>query len=134
MALTGDKNAPERDGRLASYPAAAGVVIYNGALVVLNAGNAAPGFTALNLVAVGRADQQVDNTGGIAGAKTVTVRRGVFLFNNSAGVDEIGLGDVGSDCFIVDDETVALTNGTNTRSPAGKIFDVDAQGVWVRVG
>jgi hypothetical protein len=27
---------------------------------------------------------------------------------------------------------VAKTNGGSTRSVAGKIFDVDAQGVWVK--
>ena len=45
--------------------------------------------------------------------------------------DAITLADVGSDCYIVDDQTVAKTNGTNTRSVAGKVFDVDADGVWV---
>ena len=39
--------------------------------------------------------------------------------------------DIGKDCFIVDDQTVAKTNGANTRSRAGKVFDVDADGVWV---
>ena len=29
------------------------------------------------------------------------------------------------------DQTVAKTNGGNTRSRAGKVFDVDADGVWV---
>ena len=36
--------------------------------------------------------------------------------------------------YIVDDQTVAKTNGSSTRSAAGTIVDVDAQGVWVRVG
>ena len=34
--------------------------------------------------------------------------------------------------FVVDDETVAKTNGGGTRSPAGIIADADDQGVWVR--
>jgi hypothetical protein len=33
--------------------------------------------------------------------------------------------------FIVDDETVAKTNGSSTRSVAGICRGVDAQGVWV---
>ena len=41
---------------------------------------------------------------------------------------------MGSDCYIVDDQTVAKTNGTNTRSVAGKIIAVDADGVWVKIG
>jgi hypothetical protein len=43
--------------------------------------------------------------------------------------------EIGDDCYIVDDSTVAKTNpGGNTRSVAGKIVDVDAKGVWVRIG
>ena len=33
---------------------------------------------------------------------------------------------------MVDDQTVAKTNGGNTRSPAGIIDSVDADGVWIR--
>jgi hypothetical protein len=40
---------------------------------------------------------------------------------------------IGNDCYIVDDQTVAKTNGTATRSIAGKIRAVDAQGVWVEI-
>jgi hypothetical protein len=32
----------------------------------------------------------------------------------------------------VDDQTVAKTDGTGARSVAGKVFDVDSGGVWVR--
>ena len=38
---------------------------------------------------------------------------------------------MGSDCYIVDDQTVAKTNGGATRCVAGKVWDVDAEGVWV---
>ena len=48
--------------------------------------------------------------------------------------DLIAQADVGADCYIVDDQTVAKTNGTNTRSVAGKIIAVDADGVWVKIG
>jgi hypothetical protein len=51
--------------------------------------------------------------------------------NNSSDADAISTANIGADCYIVDDQTVALTNGTNTRSVAGKIFDVDSAGVWV---
>jgi hypothetical protein len=40
----------------------------------------------------------------------------------------------GNDCYLVDDQTVAKTSATNTRSVAGKIVDVDSQGVWVKLG
>ena len=51
---------------------------------------------------------------------------------NSAAADQITAADIGNDCYGVDDQTVAKTNGANTRSVAGKIYDVDAQGVWVK--
>ena len=81
--------------------------------------------------AVGRADAPADNSGGAAGDLTVDVRKGIFRFANSAGADEIGPEDVEGTAYIVDDETVALTDGGATRSVAGKIYDVDAQGVWI---
>ena len=52
-------------------------------------------------------------------------------FANSAATDAITLADIGKDCFIVDDQTVAKTDGSGTRSRAGRVFDVDADGVWV---
>jgi len=133
VALTKDRNTPYRQGDIRRFPVAAGATIFAGALVVLNAGNAAPGSTALNLIALGRADQHVNNAAGVAGAEMVNVRRGVFHFANSAAADEVVLTDIGADCFIVDDQTVAKTNGANTRSVAGKVYDVDAQGVWVEI-
>ncbi|SMF86270.1 hypothetical protein SAMN06265365_1873, partial [Tistlia consotensis] len=55
-----------------------------------------------------------------------------FRFANAA-ADPVDLADVNTDCFIVDDQTVAATNGTNTRSVAGKVRDVDQLGVWVEI-
>jgi len=133
MALTADRDTPERDGVDFSFPVAAATKIYAGALVALNAaGDAVPGATATTLTAVGRADEQVDNTGA-AGDKVVAVRKGVFRFGNSAAGDAITKAEIGADAYIVDDETVAGTDGTGTRSVAGKIVDVDADGVWVEI-
>jgi hypothetical protein len=75
----------------------------------------------------------VDNTGGADGAATVTVRRGIFPFANSANADAISRANIGATVYVVDDQTVALTNGTNTRSAAGRVYDVDADGVWVEI-
>ncbi|MFZ5826510.1 MAG: hypothetical protein ACOY94_19630 [Bacillota bacterium] len=131
--LTRDRNTPERAGDHLSLPVAANAVIHAGALVVTNAtGYAAPGSTALNLRAAGRAEEPVDNTGGADGAETVRVSRGVFKFRNSA-TDPIGQAHLLGDAYIEDDETVAATNGTNTRSRAGKILALDSDGVWVEI-
>ena len=58
-------------------------------------------------------------------------RPGAAYLANLAG-DPCLVTDIGAKCWIVDDQTVAKTNGTGTRSPAGIIEDVDANGVWVR--
>lgn len=132
--LTKDRNTQRMTGDVYSYPVAANAVIYAGALVALAAGLAGPGATAANLLAVGRAEEQVDNTGGADSAVNVRVRCGVYHFANSAGGDEIVAADVGADCFIVDDQTVAKTNGGATRSRAGRIVQVDGLGVMVALG
>jgi hypothetical protein len=44
------------------------------------------------------------------------------------------LAEVGAVCYLVDDETVAKTSGTNTRSRAGYVVDVETAGVWVLMG
>jgi hypothetical protein len=134
MALSADRNTPRREGLDYVYPMAASVTIYAGALVMLNAsGHARPGATATGQRAVGVAQERKAN-GSTAGAETIRVWPGVFRFDNSTAGDAIAQADVGADCFIVDDERVAKTNGSSTRSVAGKVVAVDAQGVWVKIG
>jgi hypothetical protein len=130
-ALTADRNTKERADKMFSFPVKAATKIFAGSIVVLNAGKAAPGSTALALVAVGRAEENVDNSAGADGDLNVSVRRGCFRFLNSAAGDAIALSDVGASCYVVDDQTVAKTDGAGTRSKAGTIRDVDSDGVWV---
>jgi hypothetical protein len=134
MPLTRDRNTPRREGEDFFRQVAADAVIFMGALVALNAaGHAVPASTATGLVADGVAEEPVDNTGGAAGDLNVKVRKGIFRFANSAGGDEITIAHIGDTAYIVDDETVALTDGTSTRSAAGTIVDVDSDGVWIRI-
>jgi len=131
-ALTQDRNTRRSDGKQIEPPVAASTRIWGGAITCVNAaGYAVPGATSTTLKAVGVSEHRADNSGGVAGAIRVRCRKGPHRFANSAAADAITLADVGNDCFIVDDQTVAKTNGSNTRSVAGKIFDVDADGVWV---
>jgi|APLak6261664116_1056043.scaffolds.fasta_scaffold10739_2 hypothetical protein len=133
MALNKDRNTPERDGVDVVHPVAGTKKIYAGALVVLNAtGYAEPGSTATTLTAAGRAEEQVDNSSGADGALTIKVRRGVFRFSNHT--DAVTRTEIGQSCYIVDDQTVAKTDGTGTRSVAGKVVDIDGSGVWVEIG
>jgi len=132
-ALTKGRNTPFRTGEARNFPVAASAVIYAGAMVALNAtGYLVPASTSTTLKVVGRAESNVDNSAGGNGALSCETRTGIFQFANSAAADLIARADIGADCYAVDDQTVAKTNGTNTRSIAGKIFDVDAQGVWVQ--
>lgn len=111
MALSADRNTPMKDGELVNVPVATNTKIYAGALVALNAsGYATPGAVAATLTYLGRAEEQTDNTGG---------------------ADAIVQADLGKTCYIVDDETVAKTDGTATRSAAGKVVGLDSDSVWV---
>lgn len=130
--LTAAKKTQSRAADQFGFPAAADAVIHRGALVVLNAGYAEPGSTATDLVAVGIAEEGIDNTGGADGAKTVPVKRGCFRFANEA-TDPVDLSHVSQPAYVVDDETVAASDGTGTRSAVGIIRDVDAGGVWVEL-
>lgn len=133
-ALTKDRNTVRRDGVHFSDPVAAATRIFAGSLVCLDAsGNAVPGSTATTLKARGLAQEQVDNSAGAAGDLRIETRRGVFPFANSAAADEITRADIGATAYIVDDQTVAKTDGTSTRSAAGTIRDVDSDGVWVEI-
>jgi hypothetical protein len=135
MALAADLNTEVREGPVRGYPVKAGMKIFSGALVAAVAGMASPGAAGTNLVALGRAEEQVDNTAGADGAATVRVRRGVFVYACPAsGPDAIDATCVGRIAYIVDDQTIGLTSNGGTRSPAGIIEAVDADGVWVVVG
>lgn len=132
-ALSADRNTPLRDGKMLSLPVEGGKKIYAGAIVVLNAaGYAEPATTATGKTAIGRAEAQVDNTAGADGDVSITVHKGVFRYANSAAGDAIARTEIGDTCYLVDDQTVAKTDGAGTRSAAGTVVDVDAQGVWVK--
>jgi predicted RecA/RadA family phage recombinase len=123
---TKQKAAGDRVGLLA-----ASQTIFAGAILMRNAsGHLTEGATATGSYGVGRAEEAVTST--TAGVTLQRFREGVFCFANSAAGDLIATADIGTVCYIVDDQTVAKTSGTNTRSPAGIVEDVDATGVWVR--
>lgn len=131
-ALSGNRNTPERMGADRVFPVAATIHIYAGAMVALNTSKfLVPASATATLKVVGRAEKEVNNAEGSAGAKSCPTSAGVFRYGNAA-ADPVTTADIGSDCYAVDDQTVAKTSGTNTRPVAGKVFDVDADGVWVR--
>ena len=133
VALTSERNTRARLGDLRVEPMAATVKIWGGSLVMRNAaGYLTKGATSTGCIGVGRAERTVDNTGA-AGAASIEYRIGLFLFANSAAGDLITIADIGKLCYIVDDQTVAKTDGTATRSRAGIVDGIEANGaVWVR--
>lgn len=105
--------------------------IFAGALLMRNvSGHIIKGATATGSFGVGRAETAGAST--TAGVTNQTFREGIFRYANSASGDLIATADIGTICYIVDDQTVAKTSGSATRSPAGVVVDVDALGVWVR--
>lgn len=133
MSATQDRNTPYKEGVLIAALVAAATRIYAGTIVVANAaGYAVPGSTATGLAYLGRAEEAVDNSAGVDGGQVVTVRRGqAFKFANS-GTDAVTQASFGRLAYIVDDQTVAATSGTNTRSAAGIVVGIDADGVWIQ--
>lgn len=130
-ALTAARNTLAREGHVFDFPRAAAVTCFTGAIACLNAsGLVTPGAVATTLKAVGRVERQYTADDGTV---RVEVRRGTFRFDNSTAGDAIVNADYGSQVFIVDDQTVAKTNGSSTRSVAGICRGVDAQGVWVEI-
>lgn len=131
MSLSGDRRVPMRDAVDRRFPTAAAQTIYVGSITCINAsGLAVKATTATGLKCVGISKDQIVNS---TTEDYVSTRRGTFPFKNSASGDAVTLADIGSDCYIVDDETVAKTNGSNTRSICGKVFDVNEDGVYVTI-
>jgi len=135
MPLTADRNTPAYMGEIREQPVGAATRVFAGALLMRNAaGFIVRGAVATGCFGVGVAEQPFDNTAGANGAANIRYNsRGTYRFRNSSAGDLIVQADVGGIAWIADDDQVAKTNGTNTRSRAGIIEAVDAQGVWVRM-
>lgn len=131
-ALTSERNTRRREGELRVEPLASSAKIWAGSLVMRDAsGYLTCGTAAAGGIGLGRAEATVDNSTGASGAKTVEYRRGFFGFANAGGADLIGQADVGQLCYIVDDQTVAKTDGSASRSPAGIVDGIEGGIVWV---
>lgn len=130
-ALAADRNTPEAVGQDREGLLGASQAIFAGAILMRNAsGHLIEGATATGSFGVGRAEERLSST--TAGVTSIKYKPGVFRYANSAAGDLITAAEIGTVCYIVDDQTVAKTSATNTRSPAGVVDSVDPQGVWVR--
>jgi hypothetical protein len=112
---------------------AASTTVYQGSLVVIDAdGYIAPATTATGLIGAGVATRESDNSGGADGDLNVRFRSGVFKFVKDGTAIPVQA-DVGNLAYAVDDNTIANTDGTGTRSAVGTIQQVDTDGVWVAI-
>lgn len=139
-ALTANKDVKElasafsqKVGDFGGGTAASSTVFYKGALVMFDqsAMRVQPGAASTDSICLGRCEESY--TTNASEVKVLDVRCGIFLFENSSAGDAILNDDAGKTCYIVDDQTVALTDGGSTRSAAGKIVRVTTDGVYVAV-
>ena len=122
-------NTPMLEPKIWEFPVAAATTLYAGTLAALDtSGNVVPAADTAGLRALGRVEEDVDNSAGAAGDLTVHIRRATFRFANS-GSAAVDADDKGKICFVEDDNTVAETS-TN-KVIAGRVIDVDTDGVWV---
>lgn len=137
-ALAAERLRMTRAGDYANLAVKANAAIFRGGLVVALAGVAIAARAATTraeletMQVVGLAKDSVVG-GGADGDVRLQVEKGVFHLANSGGGDAITIADVEKLCFAADDQTVAKTSGGGTRPIAGRIVDVDAEGVWVDV-
>lgn len=130
-ALTANRDTIERasaHSQLHSRVGASSTQFYKGGIVVLDPADGLykKGSTATGMIAIGRCEENVLT--GASNTRHINCRGGIYRYGNSAAADAIAADDIGKLCYIVDDQTVALTDGTGTRSRAGIVYDVAADG------
>ena len=120
-----------------SFPIGAGAVLEVGGMVVLDSTGAVVEATAAGLdsVVVGIVSSPtfsdyLNNTGGprggVNGVGQIWVNQGVIDRLSGAGADAIGAANVGQPCYVIDDQTVGLTQGVGANRPlAGKVVGID---------
>lgn len=121
-------------GMLHEYAATDSTTYYQGGIVCISGstGKVVKGSTATGLICIGVCQESV--TTGTSTTETIKAKSGIFgPFVNSASADAIADDDIGKTCYIVDDATVALTDGSASRSAAGTVYKVETAGVYVAI-
>lgn len=127
-----NRKTAKRDGVQIVLDVAAATIIEQGKMTAVNAaGNAVPASNTAGLKVMGRAEQYVDNSGGLAGdLKVEVLRRNAFKFKNSS-ASPVTAADIGGNIMVEDAETVA--HATSNSIVGGKCLGVDSDGVWVEI-
>lgn len=112
-----------------NIPVAAGAVITEAAMVAIDEdGYAVAASKTAGLTIAGCAMRPADNAAGSAGAVVVSVRRGIFVWDNDGSIKET---DLLKAAYVSDERTVTIA--ADGSSKAGKILAVDADGVTVEM-
>jgi hypothetical protein len=133
MTLAADKALQYTEGVELSFPVVATDIIYAGSLVCVNAaGYALPGADTAGLIFQGIAVEQVDNSTGNAGDKTVVLRRrGLIKMTLGTAISQANVGD---NVFLVDDESVDIAAQTTNDIFCGIIAGyIDSTHAWVDI-
>jgi hypothetical protein len=136
-AQTIDKARPHY-GKIAKpmkIPATAAALVREGVMVSEVSGLGLETVTATTHNVIGVSRKRCDNSGGAAAAKFIEYDEGDFVFENSSAADALANADIGNNVYAVDNNTVAKTDGTGTRSVAGRLVGFFSDGrPIVRVG
>ena len=124
-ALSEARRVEKRDGLSIALEVKASNTVYQGGLVMLDAGKAVPASKSTGKTILGVAENTAK------GGETVTITKGTYGFENKTG-DLVTLSEIGSDCYVADDQTVAKSSTGSSK--AGKVIDVSEGQVWVQVG
>ncbi len=117
-------------------PVMTGMNVRAGGIAVVATTGGHPGYyrqgiTGLSLLAMGITQKSFDNTLGSDGSVDsegntgLQVRSGAWFLPCGTSTDAITQANVGQMAWIIDDQTVGLTDGGGTRSPAGPILGFD---------
>lgn len=129
-----DRNTPRKDGIEIGLPVAASTKIEAGHLVAVTAaGYAVPAGDTAGYVAMGVAQETVDNSAGVAGDLTVLIRRkNAFKLVNSS-TAALAQANVGGIAYVEDSVSLTTTAGATNDVVVGIVIAVESDGVWVDI-
>lgn len=137
-ATTTPINTEYRDGILIPIALAASAIVLQGTFAVVGTNGFALASAAVggdDQVCVGVWESDAENTGANGAAVGLVRRKKQFLVANSA-TDPVTQAELGLQIYIEDNQTVAKTDGTGTRSVAGRFMGFDTEyttHVWVEI-
>lgn len=123
-----DRTGNERTGnRMLNIPVKGGAELTEATMAAINGdGYAVPAAASAGLKVAGCVQRYCDNRNGADGEQTVSVKRGVFVWDNDGTIKET---DILKPCYVKDERTVTIT--ADGSSVAGIILEVADDGVTV---